>query len=314
MRHLTGFEWLNKWVTELEVTNSKHQEIISQVIKIEPNIFNEFSKLTPLKLIIFNYCLNVCSTIIRKTDFFKNKYYVDLFAGSGLNKMKDNDDFIIGSPLIAALNHSECYSSMIFCENNNGYSNALDLRLDLLGINNLQLMKEDYEACLDNIIDKVTGRDTYSFFFIDPYSTEFSWDSMKRVLAVRSDIVLTFMTGQIFRIVGLAKSKRGGEDILKKLFGDESWKAAQNADDLVSIYRQNIFQERKGAPVKTIKIKSKKHNFVYHLFFITNKTKNDNTWLRFISKVKKEIESNSDVAVTKSLDIVKNRQSQLSKF
>lgn len=315
MQAITGMEWLKKWIKQLEVTNSKFEDYIKQITKIKPKIYNEFREWTPLKLILMNYALNVCTTIIKNTSFFKKRYYIDLFAGSGINKIKGkNDDFIIGSPLISSLNHADSYDSMIFCEKNPSYSEALNLRLKILKKNNLIIMKKEYELCLNEIIKKVSDKNTYSFFFIDPNSTEFSWDSMKKVLQVRSDIIFNFMTSEIFRAVGLAKAGISAGENLTRLFGDEAWNEAYDAEELIEIYKKNILKERPEAPIKTIKVKSKQFNFCYHLLFITNKTKGGNGWLRAIDKAKKEIESNSDIAVKNALDIIKKRQSELSQY
>ena len=306
-------EWLKKWIKELEVTSSKFKDQIEQITKIKPEVYNEFREWTPLKLILLNYALNVCTTIIKNMPFFEGMYYVDLFAGSGINKIKDKDDFLMGSPLIASLNHSDTYDSMIFCEKDPSYSQALDLRLKVLKKNNLILMKKEYEGCLDSILKKV-GNKNYSFFFIDPHCMEFSWHFMKKVLKVRSDIIFTFMSSEVYRAVGLANSGIGKGEGLNGFFGDDSWKKADSVEELVQIYKKNILKERYDAPIRTIKIKSEQLNFCYHLFFITNKTKGGNNWLGAIDKAKTEIETNSDIAVKATLDIVKRRQSELSSF
>jgi three-Cys-motif partner protein len=315
MERLTGMEWLKKQITELETSTSRFKEQIKQIIDIDPSVYNEFRAWTPLKLILLNYSLNVCTAIIKKTGFFKKRYYVDLFAGSGINKIKEKeDDFFIGSPLIASLNHSDAYDSMIFCEKEQGYSNVLESRLRILGKKNLKLIKEDYKSCFDEILKEVEKRNTYSFFFIDPHCMEFDWVSMKGVLEARSDIVFTFMCSEIWRAVGLTKKGMSKGESLTRFFGGESWKEANNAEELVNIYKSNILKERSSAPIRIIKIQSKKFNFCYYLFFITNLTRGENKWLRAIDKAKAEIESNSDVAVSMALDLVKGRQSELLQF
>lgn len=314
MQSITGMEWLKRQIEELEVTSSKFKEQIKQITQIDSEVYNEFREWTPLKLILLNYALNVCTTIINKTSFFKDKYYVDLFAGSGINKIKNKDDFLIGSPFIASLNHSDKYSSMFFCEKDLLFSKALDLRLNTLKKKNLILTKKEYNSCLDKIIEKISTPNTYSFFFIDPNCMEFKWESMKKVLDTRSDIIFTFMSSEILRAVGLANAGIGEGGGLTGFFGDESWKTANNVENLVEIYKKNILKERPNAPIRIIMIKSKQFNFCYYMFFITNKTQGENRWLRAIDKAKKEIESNSDKAVIKALDIVKKRQSQLSNF
>jgi len=143
---------------------------------------------------------------------------------------------------------------------------------------------------------------------------EFAWEHMIKVLKSRSDIIFNFMTSQIYRDVGLVRSGKGRGQSLMRLFGDDSWKKANSEEELVEIYKKNILKERKDAPIRTIKVKSKKHHFCYHLFFITNRTKGENQWLRAIDKAKKEIEAHSDKAVMQTFDLVKKRQTDLFQF
>lgn len=311
---LTGMNWLKEWIKKLEITNSDFKEKIEILSKMKPEVYNEFREWTPLKLILLNYALDVCTSIIKNHKYlFKEMYYVDLFAGSGINKIRGSEDFLIGSPLIATLNYSDDYTSMIFCEKKKIFVKALSLRLESLNKSNLSV-KGEYEFCLNEIINNVNNRGVYSFFFIDPCCMEFNWESMKKVLNVRSDIIFTFMSSEIYRAVGLAKSGIGVGGGLAEMFGGDSWKNANSVEELVEIYKKNILREREDAPIRIIQIRSEQFNFCYHLFFITNRTKQDNKWLRAIDKAKEEIESNSDLVVIKALDIVKKRQTTLEDF
>jgi len=315
MKRVTGMDWLKKGVASLDVNNPQYAAEIDEILKVKSEVFNKFNEWTPLKLILLNYTFYVCSTIVSKVSFFKHKYYVDLFAGSGINKLKGKQDLIIGSPLIVSRsNLSALYDEMIFCEKDPILSEALSLRLDFLKKRNLTVMPKEYESCLDEILKKLNQRDTYSFLFIDPDCMEFKWEDMKKVLGTRSDVIFNFMTTQIWRSVGLVSTEKSQGKHITDMFGDEFWKLAKTEEDLVAIYRQNILQVRKEAPVRIIKVQSKKFNFSYHLLFITNKTSGGNQWLRAIDKAKQEIEANSDKAVMSALDLVKKRQTDLFDF
>jgi three-Cys-motif partner protein len=315
MKRVTGMDWLKKGIASLDVNNPQYAVEIDEILKIKPDVFNNFNEWTPLKLILLNYTFYVCSTIISKTSFFKHKYYVDFFAGSGINKLKGKQDLIIGSPLIVSRgNHSALYDEMIFCEKDPILSEALSLRLNFLKKRNLTVIGREYESCLDEIMKKLNQRDTYSFLFIDPDCMEFKWEDMKKVLATRSDILFNFMTTEMWRCVGLANAGKSEGKKLIDMFGDESWKKAKTEEEFVEIYKNKILEERKDAPVKVIKVQSKKFHFYYHLFFVTNKTSGGNKWLRAIDKAKEEIEANSDKAVMMALDVVKKRQRDLSEF
>ena len=314
MQSLTGMNWLKKQIKELEVTNSKFKDQIQKISKIAPEVYNEFQAWTPLKLILLNYSLDVCTTIVNKVSFFKNKYFIDLFAGSGINKIKDSEDFLIGSPLIASLKYSKGYDCLYFCEADEKLFFALKSRLSSLKRKNLKIKKEDCNVLLDQIIEEIKGDWNYAFFFIDPHCMEFNWENMKKVLALRSDVLFTFMSSEINRALGYAQSELGGDKILTTFFGNNLWKKANDVEELLEIYKNNIFKERPNAVIKTIRIQSTKYNFYYHLFFITNKTKSKNPWLKAIDKAKTEIEKNSDEAVKMALHIVKKRQTELSAF
>ena len=99
MQSITGMDWLKKQIKELEVTNSDFKDKIDVMLNIEPSVFNEFYPWTPLKLILLNYSLNVCTKIVskiieEKSYIFNEMHYVDLFAWSCINKIKNSkDDF-----------------------------------------------------------------------------------------------------------------------------------------------------------------------------------------------------------------------------
>jgi len=246
MQKLTGMEWLKKHIAKLEVTNSDFKDKIEKIKNIDPEIYNEFQPWTPLKLVLLNYALDTCTIIIRKKSFFKQRYCVDLFAGSSINRIKDSEDFLIGSPLISSLNYGNDFTKMFFCENKPEFFNSLEKRLASLSMENIVILGEDCNILLDKIMEIVNKPNVYSFFFIDPYNNEFCWESMKKVLRVTNkgivgrDILFTFMTSEIMRAVGLAKSGRGEGTKLTQFFGDESWKKISEEDyvnNLVNLYK-----------------------------------------------------------------------------
>ena len=101
--------WLDNQIKDLEETNSKFKEQISKIKNVQPEIVNNFQEATPLKLVVLDYYLKIYSAIIsnyiKNNLFFENMIYVDLFCGSGLDRLKSKNDILIGSPLISILNH-----------------------------------------------------------------------------------------------------------------------------------------------------------------------------------------------------------------
>lgn len=305
---------VKKQIGKLETSKSKYKKIIEEIRFIYPGVFNEFESWTPLKLILLNYVFDMCSIIINKQSFFKKMYYVDLFAGSGLNRLSETSDFLIGSPLITALTHGDKYDKMFFCENDEKLFSALEARINSLKKDNLVCVYGDSNNNLDGIMKTINEEKyAYSFFFIDPFAMEFPWSSMKKVLGVRSDVVFTLMTSQIIRSIDLANKFNDAATVnkLNAFFGDDSWRKVKSPEDINALYQNNIKKERKGAITKSIKVRSA-GGFFYDVIFITTETKGGSPWIKVLDGAKKEIETHTDKAVDLAMDIIKNRQQTLS--
>ncbi|MBI2047111.1 three-Cys-motif partner protein TcmP [Candidatus Pacearchaeota archaeon] len=304
-----GRPWLQKQIKKIEETNSNFKDDIKKIKDTEADIFNEFNHWTPLKLTFLNFTLDVCAIVANKR--FEKKNYIDLFAGSGINKTKGKyNDFLIGSPFIALLNHSKKFTQFFFCESNTTFCDVLKKRVNVLGLN-ANFYSTNYEYKLDEILNEIAkDKKSYNFFFIDPYGLEFSWHCMKKILNIRSDVLITFMTRNIWRSVKTDEATGNGHNALNRLFGDDSWKKANIEEDLIKIYKNNILKERSDAVILSTKIKSTK-NFHYEMIFITHKTEGDNPWLNPIRQAKEEIENNTDEVVESLLDIIKKRQTTL---
>jgi len=229
-----GRPWLQNQIKKIEETNSNFKDEIKKIKEIEPQYFNEFNLWTPLKLTFLNFTLDVCAIVANKR--FERKNYIDLFAGSGINKTKGKyGDFLIGSPFIALLNHNKKFTGFFFCENNQNYYKALNDRIKALQLS-AKIYPKDYAYSLDEIINEISkDKKSYNFFFIDPYKLEFSWDCLKKILNIRSDILITFMTRSIWRSVKTEQATGNGHDALNRVFGDGSWKNASVEDDLCSV-------------------------------------------------------------------------------
>jgi len=311
---LDGIYWLKEQIKKIEETKSPFKEEIKQLKQISPEVFNKFNEWTPLKLAVFNYTLDLYTKIAKK--YFEKIYFIDFFAGSGINQIKSSSDVLIGSPFIALLNHKDKYTSFNFCEYNNdeehkNYFPVLKNRINSLNLKNVNLFNEDCNICIDDIIKNIDLNVNYSaFIFVDPFCMEFEWESMKKILSLKSDILLTFMSDLIYnRCVIKEKDKsKNNYGKLDRFFGNQEWKKANNSEKLLEIYKKNILNERPKAVMESIKVISKKRNFYYEVLFITNKTRNDNKWMDAIADLKKKIESNSDLMVEAALNMLNRGQ------
>ena len=310
---LSNRDWLKKQIKRIEETNSKFYLEIAKIRQIDPDIFNKFHHWTPLKLTFLNFTLDVCAIVAN--NIYSKKNYIDLFAGSGINKIKgEHNDFFIGSPFIALLNHYNKFTRFFFCEEDPDFHRALNKRISALGFKRLNLYEKNCNHQLDKILDQIQKiGHCYNFFFIDPYKLEFSWESFKKILRIRSDILLTFMSRIVWRTICTERSTGNGHLKLTEFFGGDSWKKASSEEEAIRIYVDNIIKSRDNAIVLTTQINSGK-KFGYTLIFITHKTEGDNPWLNPIKEAKQQIEKNSDLAIKSILSIIKKRQTDLSQF
>lgn len=299
--------WLDKQIKALEKTTSTNNDEIQRIHSINPDVVNTFFEATPLKLVFLNYSLAIYSTIIPK--FFDKMFYVDLFAGSGINSLRSKNDILIGSPFIATLNHKNKFETFFFCDDTKEFCDTLGLRLDELSIKKYEISYGDCNKKLEKILSKINQHKgkNHIFFFIDPYGMGFEWKSMEKVLSSYSDILFTFMTSGINRAwLAACRNPSFKTNTLDAFFGDQSWKKAKCETDLIKIYKKNILSVRPNADMVDINIDN-----VYNLLFITNKTPNNNPWLDALRKAKGSIEENSKEVVLTALDKLKRGQTDL---
>ncbi len=113
---------------------------------------------------------------------WKNLVYLDLFAGAGYSKIRENGNIVKSSPLIS-LSIPTKFDTYIFCEENGEYFDALSRRVDKEEKTSVNLFKGD---CNEEIIKIKSVMPNYSkdntvltFSFFDPYHLNLHFDTIK---------------------------------------------------------------------------------------------------------------------------------------
>lgn len=116
-------------------------------------------------------------------NLFTNRVYIDLFAGSGYAPIKRKNKILKSSPLIA-LTIPTPFTKYIFCEYDKEKIEALEVRVkrehpdkDVLFI---QGDSNKNVALVSNEIKKL-GNSTITFCFIDPFSLNLHFDTIKEI-------------------------------------------------------------------------------------------------------------------------------------
>ena len=296
--------WIQKHLEEILVLNKSMKKLIS----VKPGIYNEFEYWTPLKLVFLKYCLDIYTKII--PNFQDYMFYLDLFSGSGIDKFRGKkEDFVIGSPLVSAFCCSKPFEKMYFIDSKPEYTEALKERMNAAKVKNCCIMNQDCNE-IDSLLDEIySKKKTHAFVFVDPYSLEIKWGTIKKILEKPCDLIITFMTQQIARAVG----QRKGEDSekLNNFFGDDSWKGL-NMQELVDLYVKKIENTRKNSITETVEIKG--GNFKYHLIFVARRTRKGSPWMGGIRKGKREVEKITEDVVRRTFDVMMGRIKPLRSF
>lgn len=122
--------------------------------------------------------------------------YVDLTAGSGINKVKETGDIILGSPLIA-LSNPISFSKYIFCERETEQVQALKIRINKrFRRKNVVIFGRDVNAMTDKFsfyIPPNTGKYKVSgICLIDAFSMDVHFEAIEALAKLGMNFLLVF--------------------------------------------------------------------------------------------------------------------------
>jgi three-Cys-motif partner protein len=228
------------------------------------------------KLIALRYYIYPYLQIMRKYKF-KKLHYVDLFAGSGLLRIKGK--VMPGTSLIPLLRTKELYEknkAYFFDEYhlsdiNQKYVDVLKSRILKLkeGLpTKITIKKGDFASVSSEIF---TGKypefgkqkeDGY-LVVLDPYGFSIEWNQLERILKSGAvDVLITFHTSN----VSWNQNKEQSKNALTKMFGGGEWVDCSNTDDFMELYCKKIRKiptQWKPFNTKTLTVSTSKGR--YHL-------------------------------------------------
>jgi three-Cys-motif partner protein len=116
-------------------------------------------------------------------------HYIDLFAGAGIERLKDSQELEWGSPMLAAQTHFP-FSRLHLCEKENRKYEALVARVSRVGMDS-QVLLGDANQCIDQIVREVPKR-SLSLAFLDPYGLHLEFETLRKLSDIRADMVIFF--------------------------------------------------------------------------------------------------------------------------
>lgn len=156
----------------------------------------------------------------------KNKrwalHYVDLFAGAGVEQVKDgNRDW--GSPLIAAQAKAP-FAQLHLCERDPEKFDALSKRLNAFPQpSKPQLINDDANKAVKTIIGAIPSSESLTLAFLDPYGLHLDFETVRALAGRRTDFIIFFPDH-----IDMLRNWRmyGGQDEsnLDRFMGTRAWR------------------------------------------------------------------------------------------
>jgi len=258
-----------------------------------------------LKLAILAYYVDVYTTIIKAR--FAETYYLDLFAGPGLDLIKRTNDIIFGSPMIAdrATRTSKKFDKLILVEKDKTFANALEKLLPGATVISQDANSGGLDAAL-NMFPK--GRSVPFLAFVDPEGLEIQWETLRVLLESWSDVIINYQPSAVRRAVGSISTSESFAATLTKFFGTKDWESCNTEEDYLELYERQIklFKDY----VIPIKVTGPK-GFYYYIIVAIRKTSGMQGWINAIYKAKENIEKASYKEAEKFLLIFSGKQRTL---
>lgn len=136
--------------------------------------------------------------LLRYIDIFttsmKDKWgalhYIDLFAGAGIERIRNSQKLEWGSPMIAA--HARYkFAQLHLCEKKPEKHEALRKRV-ISKCPNAQIIHGDANEKINEIINNIPAQGALSLAFLDPYGLHLDFETLRILAERKADLIIFF--------------------------------------------------------------------------------------------------------------------------
>jgi three-Cys-motif partner protein len=118
------------------------------------------------------------------------RYYIDLFSSSGRARIRDTNEIVTTSALLAA-EVSDPFTRLILCEREPDLAEALRRRLASLTLPNPPVVVQgDANRCISELLGYVPRTKALAVTFADPYGLHLDFETVRAIAAYRSDLIV----------------------------------------------------------------------------------------------------------------------------
>ncbi len=120
---------------------------------------------------------------------WKGLHYIDLFAGAGIEKLKESKELCWGSPMIAT-HAPKSFDKLHLCELNPKKFEVLKKRVTNIRTDS-QILRGDANEKIHEIAKEIP-QGTLSLAFLDPYGLEIDFITLETLARKKADLIIFF--------------------------------------------------------------------------------------------------------------------------
>lgn len=245
----------------------------------------DYNYFTALKLVTVHYYATVFTNVVAnaRKHGYDGAVYVDLFAGTGLVRVKDSkfDDFVPGSPMCATLPNKK-FDYVICVESVKKKSDVLKKRLTaVLKDVEFDVIHGDCNEKTPEIIDKIKRhfKNPILLVFVDPEGLEIRFSTLRELSEnfPQCDFMVNVNSSAVKRVGGkIQKGISNVKDSLESYYDlnvhDVIWNLKHGTEPQ-EIYEQLIKSILGKELGRTIDVRDRGEKIAYHILGYTRVTR-----------------------------------------
>jgi three-Cys-motif partner protein len=284
------------WIAE------KIKMLLSNKVCADGNVHYPGHPWSIVKLLLLGGWVYVYTTII--PIHFVDYQFVDLLAGCGTTRIKETNDVVLGSSLVAVAFAQTPFKRYVLLESDSERYAALNERMKYIE-GECKIIKGNCNEQIDSIF---ANQKTHSLVFVDNEGFDVIWDSIEVILKAKADILINFPTAMVSRTTDPRTSHS-----LDRFYGDRSWLNATSREDFPQIYMKKLakrFRELKGSEPYISRVRIGSESYFYDMILICKSGSFVNAW----EWLKRKLDWQDPKTIQTTLDILMNRAKSLTSF
>ena len=317
MQMKSDLEWLTEHITKISELGQKIED---------SNPTTDYDSHTALKLIALRYVSDVFTKVARhknrKIEGFDGAVYVDLFAGTGLVKLKDTGYIVAGSAPCAVASSGGFNHSILVEKDRDKCRYLKERMLKIIQKDDFEVINGDSNKIIQDIINKIKKYDNpIILVFVDPEGMEIKFETLKALSKnfQSCDFLINVNEQGVLRVAG--KAKAGIDNIIQSLeeyFNKNEQTVQRELAEGKTPQKQyaDQVQRQLDKPIGTnIKIRSSSGKVAYHLLSYTRRTRGGSGYnVNPLNELKQRIERFKEIDVKSVLSQIHGKHTSLDDF